>query len=87
MRAESSLATVPGFSPFLFERIDIKPKQYISEVEAHAVDYSLERLDRYKFDYATCADTAPLWKCLQVYTVTLGCSSPGRCRCTFWRHQ
>lgn len=35
------------------------PKQYTPEVKARAVDYALERLDRYKSVYAACADMAP----------------------------
>lgn len=41
---------------FSVERIDSRPKQYIPEVKARAVDYGLERLDRYNAIYAACAD-------------------------------
>lgn len=45
--------------PLSIERMESMPKQYTPEVKARAVDYTMERLDRYKSVYAACNDTAP----------------------------
>lgn len=45
--------------PLSIERMESMPKQYTPEVKARAVDYIMERLDRYKSVYAACNDMAP----------------------------
>jgi len=45
--------------PHSIERMESRPKQSTPEVKARAVDYIMERLDRYKSVYAACNDMAP----------------------------